>query len=241
MKSQWTNPEQYAEMLLWLGGVSSPVTFSQPPLARPADIISCSHGIADLPTANPIADAFERLTHEGRKRPGGATPLGTVLVYSAGNENTDISGTQALAANPNVIAVGDTLPPDNSSVEIRWSGSNYGDRLDLCAQGEKAPSLLADPSGDGVFPGSCVPNVRGPGAFEFAHTSAACPMVAATAALMLTVKDNLAWGDVRDLLRQTARCVDPEGGAWQDKRSYWYGSGRLDVHAAVKAAHDFSG
>ena len=238
MKGQWTDSAQYAEMLLWLGGVESPVTFSQPPLARPADIISCSHGIADLPTANPIADAFERLTHEGRKRSGGAA-LGTILIYSAGNEQHDISGTQALAANPNVIAVGDTLPPDASGVERRWPQSNYGDRLDLCAQGEGAPSLLADPLE--VLDGSCAPSVRGPGAFAFAGTSAACPMVAATAALMLTVKENLAWGDVRDLLRQTARCIDPDGGAWQDKRSYWYGSGRLDVHEAVKAAHQLGG
>jgi subtilisin family serine protease len=236
MKSQWTDSAQYAEMLLWLGGVESPVTFSQPPLARPADIISCSHGIADLPTANPIADAFERLTHEGRKRPGGAA-LGTVLVYSSGNESSDISGTQALAANPNVIAVGDTLAPDASGVERRWLRSNYGDRLDLCAQGEDAPSLLANP----LQNGSCTPSAPGPGAFAFAGTSAACPMVAATAALILTVKKDLAWGDVRDLLRQTARCIDPDGGAWQDKRSYWYGSGRLDVHEAVKAAHQISG
>jgi subtilisin family serine protease len=162
-----------------------------------------------------------------------------VLVYSAGNANNDISGTQALAANPNVIAVGDTQPPDNSGVERRWSRSNYGDRLDLCAQGESAPSLLANPLQE--LAGSCAPNVRGPGAFEFAGTSAACPMVAATAALMLTLNENLAWSDVRDLLRQTARCVDPEGGSWQDKRSYWYGSGRLDVHEAVKAAHNVGG
>ena len=239
LKQPWTDSEQYAQTLLWLSGVDSPTTFSQPPLAKPAHIICASHGIADLPTARPIAQAFERLTQEGRKRSSDGTPLGTVLVYSAGDEPADISGTQALAADPNVIAVGDTLPPDGSGVEKRWPRSNYGDRLDLCAQGEDAPSLLADPTE--ILGGRCTPNVRGPGAFEFAGTSAACPMVAATAALMLTVKKNLAWGDVRDLLRQTARCIDPDGGNWQNKRSYWYGSGRLDVHEAVKAAHQVGG
>jgi len=236
MKSQWTDPTQYAEMLLWLSGVESPVTFSQPPLDQPADIISCSHGIGDLPTANPIAQAFERLTHEGRKRPGGAA-LGTVLVYSAGNEHQDISGTQALAADPNVISVGNTLSADSLGVERLHPDSNFGDRLDLCAQGEDAPSLLANP----LQNGSCTPSAPGPGAFAFAGTSAACPMVAATAALMLTINENLAWGDVRDILRQTARCIDPDGGLWQNKRSYSYGSGRLDVHEAVKAAHQLGG
>jgi subtilisin family serine protease len=235
MRSQWTNSTQYAEMILWLAGVESPVTFSQPPLARPPDIISCSHGIADLPTANPIADAFSRLTQEGRKRSAGSA-LGTVLVYSAGNATPPqpITGTQALAADPNVIAVGNTLPPDASGVERLAPDSNFGDRLDLCAQGEHAPSLLADPAQ--IAAGDCAPSVRGPGAWEFAGTSAACPMVAATAALMLTVNRDLAWGDVRDLLRQTARCIDPDGGDWQEKRSPKYGSGRLDVHAAVQAA-----
>lgn len=239
LKQPWTNSEQYATTLLWLSGVDSPTTFSQPPLARPADIICCPHGIADLPTARPIAHALERLTQEGRKRSGGGAPLGTVVVCSAGNEHDDISGTQALAADPNVIAVGNTLPVDRLGAEKLQPDSNYGDRIDLCAQGQDAPSLLADPNQPGTGP--CTPNVRGPGAFAFKGTSAACPMVAAAAALMLTAKTTLAWGDVRDLLRQTARCIDPDGGAWLNKRSYWYGSGRLDVHEAVKAAHQVGG
>lgn len=234
MRSYWTDPTQYAEMLLWLSGVESSVTFSEPPLATPADIISCSHGIADLPTANPIALAFERLTQEGRNHSGGVS-MGTVLVYSSGNENRDITGTQALAADPNVISVGNTLPPDPSGVEKRQSDSNYGDRLDLCAQGQDAPSLLADPT-QLSSTGSCTPSIAGPGAFQFGGTSAACPMVAAAAALMLSANNNLSWTAVRDLLRQTARCIDAEGGNWQNGRSYFYGSGRLDVHAAVRAA-----
>jgi subtilisin family serine protease len=233
MKAQWRDPPWYSQMILWLAGVESSETFSEPPLARPADIISCSHGMPYLPTANLIADAFRRVTQDGRKRAEGGA-LGTVLVYSTGNDTCDIAGTEALASDPHVIAVGNTLPPDASGVEKREPSSNYGDRVDLCAQGQYAPSLLANPNLESNI--NCAPSGRAPGAFQFVGTSAACPMVAATVALMLSVNKNLAWADVRGLLRQTARCVDPDGGNWQGGRSYFYGSGRLDVHAAVRAA-----
>ena len=232
--SQWIDPEWYAQMILWLSGVGSSAVFSKFPLEKPADIISCSHGIDNLPTPSPIAEAFGRASLEGRKHSANAIPLGAVLVYSAGNNSTDICGTQALATGPNVIAVGNTSPRDAQGVERLCPDSNFGMRIDLCAQGENAPSLLPNPTGTSI--GSCLPNTPVEGAFRFGGTSAACPMVAATAALMLTLNKDLSWQDVRDRLRQTARCVDVADGLWEDHRSYYYGSGRLDVHEAVKAA-----
>jgi hypothetical protein len=229
----WNDPASYAQVLVWLGGLPMEMDFAAPPLTRPASIIACSHGIADLPTPSPIAHAFDRLISEGRPGRAGAPPRGTVLVYSAGNESTEITGTQALAADPRVIAVGNTLAPVDG-VEVREMRSNYGYPLSLCAQGDNAPSLLADPAGTVL--GVCTPPSHPEGAFEFGGTSAACPMVAAAAALMLSLNEDLTWFDVRQRLRQTARCVDAVNGQWSNHRSYWYGSGRLDVHGAVRAA-----
>src|SRR5438093_1209498 len=80
-------------------------------------------------------------------------------------------------------------------------------------------------------PTSCTPPVNAQGVYEFSGTSAACPMVGAAAALMLSLNQGLTWLEVRDLLRQTAQVVDVANGQWSNHRSYWYGSGRLDVNA----------
>ena len=88
----------------------------------------------------------------------------------------------------------------------------------------------------------------------FGGTSHACPTVAGAAALLLSVKPDLNWIEVRELLRATAEEIDPNNanatGRWRDEAnristdpgytgpffSQWYGHGRLDVDAAVNAA-----
>jgi len=236
MQTHWLDSTWYSQMITWLSGVD-PLTGVFPPLARPADIISCSHGSGTMPTPSTVEQAFNRVTNEGRKDLISGQALGTVLVYSAGNGDTDMTGTQALATGPHVIAVGNTLPADTLGVEVREPTSNKGDRLDLCAQGQLAPSLYFDPTRTVPGPrGSCQPGKPSAGAYRFKGTSAACPMVAATAALMLSINKQLTSQQIRDKLRDTAQCVDPVDGDWVGHRSYLYGSGRLDVHAAVKAA-----
>ncbi len=81
----------------------------------------------------------------------------------------------------------------------------------------------------------------------FGGTSHAAPCVAGAVALMLSARPELSWVEVRNLLRRTCARIDPTptmpAGAWVDLDgdgvidfSPWYGSGRLDVDAAVKAA-----
>ena len=81
----------------------------------------------------------------------------------------------------------------------------------------------------------------------FGGTSHATPMVAGAAALVLSVRPDLRWDQVRDVLCDSAARIDAtngsETGAWQDLDgdghpdfSRWYGSGRLDVAAAVRRA-----
>ncbi len=80
----------------------------------------------------------------------------------------------------------------------------------------------------------------------FGGTSHACPTVAGAAALLLSVKPDLTWVEVRDILRSSAAKIDAAQantiGQWQDldgdgaiDYSQWYGYGRLDVNAAVQA------
>ncbi len=85
--------------------------------------------------------------------------------------------------------------------------------------------------------------------FDFGGTSHACPTVAGAAALMLSVKPELNWVQVRQLLRDSAVIIDAAQanaiGQWTDTDgdtvndfSQWYGYGRLDVDAAVIATRD---
>jgi len=84
---------------------------------------------------------------------------------------------------------------------------------------------------------------------DFGGTSHSCPTVAGAAALILSVRSNLNWVQVREVLRNTAVQIDATQanaiGQWVDSDgdtvvdfSQWYGYGRLDVNAAVTAIDD---
>ncbi len=79
-------------------------------------------------------------------------------------------------------------------------------------------------------------------------TSAATPMVAGVAALMLDANAELTWRDVRYLLATTARQNCSEGAQkdWaRNAAGHWvshdYGFGAVDAYSAVKAAKYFEG
>jgi subtilisin family serine protease len=92
---------------------------------------------------------------------------------------------------------------------------------------------------------------------NFGGTSASTPLAAGVAALLLTVRPALTWIQIRDILRATAKRIDPANkdatGMWVDKSqtpsnqpgytgpvySRWYGFGRVDALEAVKRALQF--
>jgi hypothetical protein len=163
--------------------------------------------------------------------------LGTIVIYSAGNDNTLITGFRTWAAHPDTLAIANSAQPDGGGVERKVDSSNFGPEIDICAQGAGAPSLDA-------FGGEQ----------PFGGTSAAAPTVAAAAALVLTANPGLRLEEVRTILRDTAVKIDPNNanatGRWRDVNglistnpgyagpnfSQWYGFGRLDVAAAVELA-----
>jgi hypothetical protein len=82
---------------------------------------------------------------------------------------------------------------------------------------------------------------------NFGSTSAAAPLAAGVAALMLSVNPGLSWKRVRWILKTTAEHIDHTqlnvDGKWIDTdgdgivdHSQWYGCGRIDAAAAVQAA-----
>lgn len=239
----------YCEMVLWLAGLGIPHESAAPLLGAPgnppaADVISCSHGVGLMPTPAQVCDTFARVTQEGR------SGKGTVLVYSAGNGNSPIENVQAFADDPHVIAVGATMVVETGgggSIEKRWVqgswGSNYGESLDLCAIGADVPTL--DPHAGLTY--SCS-GVSHPKVSAQTGTSLAAPAISAACGLMLTVNSELLWCHVRDLLRKSARrplsASDPDlqepGAVWANNRNPYFGSGRLDVYAAVLEARDFT-
>lgn len=212
----------YPDVLLWAAGFitgngSSGWPSADEPLSPAADIISCSHGSDGLALSGIMDDTLQELADNGR---GG---LGTLVIYSAGNSNTLITGFRTWAAHPSTMAIANSLQPDGIGVERKAGTSNFGPEIDVCAQGAGAPSL--DASG---------------GEQTFGGTSAAAPTVAAIAALMLSVDSTMTWEDLRDTLRDTAVQIDAANvdpvGQWVGGFSQWYGFGRVNAASAVCGA-----
>ena len=219
--SPTTRPE-YEEMYLWVAGLRSepPSNSGQPAnkLPRPADIICICHDTIDMDDHR--KSAIDQLVTEGRKVDG--VPRGTVIICAAGNTGKPVSG---IASHRSTVTVGNTFRLEDG-VEFRDRDSCIGPGLDLCAQAQGVMSLTLQPSTIAAFE----------------QTSAAAPMVAATAALMLSVNPWLTSKEVGDILRD---CANRKGLADHDipeieknpkKFAERFGHGRLDVFAAVKSA-----
>lgn len=113
-------------------------------------------------------------------------------------------------------------------------GSCYGPQVSLAAPG--IDITTTDVSGKGGYSPS--PYESSPAdpdyIFDFGGTSAACPFVAAVAALMLSVNPGLSSQDVRRILQQTA---DQTGSApYRKGHNPFLGHGRVNAFAAVRAA-----
>jgi hypothetical protein len=213
----------YPDCLLWAAGFTTgnPTAGWPPePISPAADIISCSHGSNGLALSGLMDDTLTFLSVYGR---GGR---GTLVIYSAGNNSALITGFRVWAAHPRTMAISNSNQPDGGGVERLNNTSNFGPEIDICAQGNGAPSLNHT-GGEQIFGG----------------TSAAAPTVAAAAALSLSVEPVLTWVNLRDILRNTAVVIDGTNtdpvGQWIGGFSQWYGFGRLDVGAAVQGADAF--
>jgi serine protease len=178
-----------------------------------AAVVSNSWGYAEaMPVSQPLSAAIERIATQGR---GG---LGTVVVFAAGNDNRAIEQDE-LVALPWVVNVGAVNNFDEAA-----PFANFGSSLDLSAP---TGSLTTDISGPDGLSSDDYTNL-------FGGTSAACPVIAGVAGLMLSHASQTTAEEVQAVLKQTARrapyAVVRDGGL-----DLVYGYGIVDPASALMA------
>lgn len=196
-----------------------------------------------------IADAIEEAFLNGRDPDGPEgpeLPRGMVIVFASGNEGSELDAGVEVATLPTVIGVGASTASDQLA-----SYSNYGPEVDVLAPGGDFPGALmttTDPTDD-VVPfcnfggfnfcfGRSDIDPAGNYTGLFSGTSAACPVAAGVAALILSVNPRLTATDVRIILEQTADRISPSLAQYDGitGRSLRYAYGRINALQAVLAA-----
>jgi len=160
---------------------------------------------------------------------------GCVVLFASGNDSGLITGYPH--KYPEVIAVGST---DHNDVRSYYS--NYGPELDIVAPGGQGYTWddLTHTKGIGWLWTTDVAGLPGfssdarnprPDILDywpaFGGTSAACPVVAGVAALILSIEPNLPGDEVRHFLERSAKDLGDPG------RDDYYGWGRVDARAAL--------
>lgn len=184
-----------------------------------ADVLSNSWG-GGAPSSD-ISAEFERARTLGRNG------RGCVVVIAAGNEAGAVSFPGTLR---DVLTVSASNEYDEAKTMTSrdgetWWGTNHGPEIDIAAPG--VHNMTTDISGaDGYAPDDYTQDFNG--------TSSATPIVAGACALVLSANPALTGNDVARIITSTAEKVGqfPYVGGRND----YFGSGRLDVYAAVRMA-----
>lgn len=182
-------------------------------LEEHADVISNSWVNANAATANTFDWTLLYSCLTGRNGKG------SVIVFATGNDNS--ASLTYPSNNEFVIGVG-----ASNNLGHRWQKSNYGQDLDVVAPGFTIKTT------DTIKPnGNHYGTITG--------TSAAAPMVAGVAALILSANPALTYAEVRDIIRSTARKLPTYSfdsiapcGTWNEEVGY----GLVDAYEAVFAA-----
>jgi subtilisin family serine protease len=210
-----------------------------------ADVISCSWGPPDgIGAVEPLPDSTRSAIHYCATQ--GRAGLGIPILWAAGNGNESLDKGGAprdgYATNPDVIAVG-----DSTSSDVRAPYSDFGPELALCAPssggtGDGAIFTTDRRGTDGYNPGSAsLGDAAGDYFNGFGGTSAAAPLVAGVAALVLSANPGLRAAQVRDLLTGTAVHIGDPNAYDSGGHSIFYGYGRVNAAAAVSEALAMTG
>lgn len=224
-----------------LGQTASVYTFAR---QRDVDVHINSWGFIGLQNSqvDVIVDAIATSNETGRNN------RGMVIVFASGNSGDQLGFDDDLGTLPTVIGVGATNADD-----ILTGYSNYGEDIDVLA-----------PSGDAFLPGMFTTDVADDAGFasrgynegdgtdvfgmpdvsnfkytqNFSGTSAACPVAAGVAALVLSRNPDLTFEQVRTILAQTSAKVNASGAGYHpiSEHSLEYAYGRIDAAAATEAA-----
>lgn len=185
-----------------------------------AQVISCSWS---SPWNPDLESAISDVVQSGR---GGK---GCLIFCATGNEYR--SRIAFPARHSQTLAVG-----ASNDQGIRSRYSNYGRGLDFVA-----PSNDPDRNRAGIITTDISLrnrgfNLRSVYTYDFGGTSAATPLAAGIAALVLSMNPSLTWQQVRSILRSTADKIDSQAGNYRNGYSLQYGYGRLNAHQAVLRA-----
>lgn len=199
--------------------------------AANGDVISCSWSTA---ASSALTSAIRDAATNGR---GGN---GAPVFFSAGNDALLSNGIDYPASLPFVMAVGASTNRDE-----RAPYSQFGHGLDIVApSGGDTLSIEAteDPHATVAGHYTDILSRTASAAGTFEGTSAATPLAAGVAALMLSVAPDIGADDIYRILCDTADKIDPQaadydGAGW----SPVYGYGRVNAAAAVAAARELAG
>lgn len=190
-----------------------------------ADVITNSWGYeaSRRLAADPaLVAALEHVTATGR---GGR---GTLVVFATSNDAVDVcTGVDAdISALPVVVAVGVANHRDE------LGGSGHGPCLDLVASSKpKDRGTVGVPTTDRT---GLDGNDAGDYQLDFGGTSAAAPLVAGIAGLLLSLNPELTRAQLQGILEQTADKVDPVRAAYDSAGfSVLAGHGRVDAARAL--------
>jgi len=190
---------------------------------RIIDVISNSWGPTSVRPASPVLEAAVDYAHA----------LGCVIVFSAGNANSDVSN-YSPANYPKTIAVGAT-----NAFDKKASFSNHGFLIGVSAPGVEILSLRA--AGADMYEGSSgytsgerfVPAYDPLAEYYRANgTSMACPHVAGLAALLIHAYPDATNDMIAGRIIGTADRID---GLNPDYKGQ-LGSGRIDAYSALTFA-----
>jgi hypothetical protein len=158
--------------------------------------------------------------------------------------------TGAVAAGATVLPVASTVAfsvGDFVLLDIPGAANAETTQISAVGAGQFTVTAIANAHAAGTSVATGPNNYAMNASVGFGGTSHSCPTVAGAAALLLSVKPDLNWIEVRQILRTTAVRIDPAQafatGQWVDldgdgvnEFNQWYGYGRLDVGAAVTTA-----
>jgi subtilisin family serine protease len=211
-----------------------------------ADIISCSWGPEDgnwTDPDDPVHTTQVDMPDSTRLAmdyavSNGRNGKGCIIVFAAGNGNEDCEF-DGYASYEKVMAVAACNDTGKRSVYSDY-GSNVWCSFPSSDIGYP-PFNHPEPLTKGIYTtdrmGKAGYNRNGNYTEDFGGTSSACPGVAGTAALILSVNPELTWIQVREIIRDTADKIDPENGRYDKKgHSIFYGYGRVNAEKAVRKA-----
>ena len=193
-----------------------------------ASVLSNSWGVPDgnrtpVPIPDLVADAADYAVNYGRDG------LGSLITFAAGNGDEDVA-TDGYPAYVNTLAIA-----ASTDQGVRSDYSDYGEEIEVNAPssgGHTSGIVTTDNVGSSGYS-------SGDYTDDFGGTSSATPLASGVYALVMSLRPDLSWYQVRQIVRDTAE----KNGSGYDSNGFsdYYGYGRVDAYAALQAARDFDG